>query len=534
MSRIKILDCTLRDGGYVNDWNFGKYAISNIYSRLIDSNIDIIEVGFLNESYPFDLNRSIVPHSKYLAQVFQAKTEKKALLVAMVILGECPNENIGNCSETFVDGIRVVFKKKDMEEAFILANQLKEKGYIIFLQPASVTDYSDRDMLNLIDKANEIDPYVLYIVDSYGLMHKDKAKNYFNLMNNNLKKEIAIGFHSHNNFQLSYATALDIIDITTNRNIIIDSSLFGMGKGTGNLNTELITDYLNKNYGANYDVLQILEIIDLEILKIKEIFSWGYSLNGFIAASNDCHPTYVKHLIDKKTIPVKSINQILFRLPQDKKTSFDKKLIEDLYYKFQCNDIDDSNTYKLLAVAMEGRNVLLLAPGSSLVKEKIIIDKYIKDTNPVIISINHNPESFNLDFIFISNAKRYSQMISFLENHDEEVKIVATTNITPINNTVDYFFNYCNLLVDGDTNIISDNATLMMIKALKIMGLKQVSIAGFDGFSDELKGNYVDNYLSYNSNKNTQKQNILITEAVKQVSNDIELNFITKSMYTEN
>lgn len=100
MNRIKILDCTLRDGGFVNDWNFGENTIANIYNRLLSCNIEILELGFLNENYAFDLNRSIMPHSKYLKEIFKKKVINGPMLLAMVILGECSIENIYDCEDS--------------------------------------------------------------------------------------------------------------------------------------------------------------------------------------------------------------------------------------------------------------------------------------------------------------------------------------------------------------------------------------------------------------------------------------------------
>lgn len=530
MNNIKVLDCTLRDGGFVNDWNFGQNVIQNIYHRLISANIDIIELGFLNEAYPFDINRSIMPHSKYLKTIYRNKVEKGPMLVAMVILGECGIENIDDCQDTFVDGIRVVFKKSQIDEAFKFANKVKDKGYEVFLQPASVTDYSEKEMLELIEQVNEFHPYALYIVDTYGLMHKEQVVKYFNLMDSNLLSDISVGFHSHNNFQLSYASSIALLELESEREFIIDASLFGMGKGVGNLNTELITDYLNKNYNKEYELLQILEIIDLEIVKIKEIHSWGYSLNGFIAASNGCHPKYVDYLIKKNTLSIKSVNQILLKLPREKKTTFYLDTIENLYLEFQSKEINDKNSYIQLKEQLEGKNILILATGSSLLKEAEKISEYINNYNPVVILVNHNKVEYPVDYLFISNSKRYNQMVGYLEEVDE-IKIIATSNITHANRNIDYMFNYSKLLVEGDSNIVSDNATLMLINMMINMNIESISVAGFDGFSRDYKNNYVDNYLSYNTNQDIDSQNTLIKEAVEKLSERIKINFITKTKY---
>ncbi|TXJ34374.1 hypothetical protein EPJ71_00465 [Brachyspira aalborgi] len=529
---IKILDCTLRDGGFINDWDFGHYAIYNIVNRLIESNIDFLEVGFLHNERDFEINRTITKHTSDFSNIIKIKNKKDAMILGMIILGEADIENVGNADKTILDGIRIVFKKHNIDKAFELANKIKDKGYKIFLQPASVTDYSNKEMEYLAKKSISLNPYAVYIVDTYGLMHKNKVLNYFNILNNNLSNDIYIGFHSHNNFQLSFANSIELVELTTNRNIILDSSLFGMGKGVGNLNTELITDYLNKYHNYDYNVGQILELINLEILKIRNTYSWGYSFNGFLAASNDCHPTYVKYLIDKNTISVNSINKILQKIDRDKKTIFYGDLIEKLYSDFLNNEIKDNKSIDYIFNKVNNRKILIIAPGGSVNNEKNKIDKFISDNNPIVVSINYYNENLKTDFIFINNAKRYNQMAEFIDSGKNEIEFILTSNITVISSKENYhLINYSDYLVEGDFEIIMHNATLMFIKLLKNMNINNLYIAGFDGFSSNSGNNYVDKYLSYNTNINFEKQNRLIGEKIIQFQKYINITFLTKSYY---
>lgn len=112
--------------------------------------------------------------------------------------------------------------------------------------------YSDEEFLKLIRQVNEFMPYAFYIVDSFGMMKGKDLTRLFYMIEHNLSEEISIGFHSHNNMQLAYSNAQTLINVRSNRNLIIDSSVYGMGRGAGNLNTELFVDYLNENYGTHY------------------------------------------------------------------------------------------------------------------------------------------------------------------------------------------------------------------------------------------------------------------------------------------
>ena len=117
-----------------------------------------------------------------------------------------------------------------------------------------------------------------------------------------------------------------------------------MGKSAGNCNTELLAMYLNENYDKNYDMLEILKCIELEILKYSQDNTWGYQLPFFLSALNKCHSTYAKYLKDKNTLTVKDINIILQKIDKEKKFNFDKNHIETLYNEY-LNNASNNNIF---------------------------------------------------------------------------------------------------------------------------------------------------------------------------------------------
>lgn len=111
--KISLLDCTLRDGGYINDWEFGNEALISVFNRLNGAGVDIIEIGFLDQGRRFDMNRSIQPDTASMSKVYNKASEKKSMVVAMIDYGTCDIDNLQLKSETFIDGIRVIFKKRE-------------------------------------------------------------------------------------------------------------------------------------------------------------------------------------------------------------------------------------------------------------------------------------------------------------------------------------------------------------------------------------------------------------------------------------
>ena len=331
MDRIKILDCTLRDGGYVNDWKFEHTG--EIIKSLHDAKIDIIECGFLDPQGDNSTTRynSFDTINNHINKIYPLIDDR--LFVSMIELEKYDPKILPSLHETdqnnLIKGIRLTFRKSDKFHFLKAAKEIIAKGYKLFVQPISTVSYTDREILDLIDLIKDLDIYALYIVDTHGSIdwHSYDLKRIFTLFNNNLDSSIHIGFHSHNNLQLSYALSCELINISTNRQLIIDSSLMGMGRGAGNLNTEIICNYLCKKKLKQINEYPIFNVIENYILPLKLQYKWGYSMPYFISAINKCHPNYVSFL-EKNNISFKNMVVILNKIPIDDRLEFNESLIK--------------------------------------------------------------------------------------------------------------------------------------------------------------------------------------------------------------
>lgn len=528
MNRVKLLDCTLRDGGFTNDWNFGLGTIKSIISRLDKANVDVIEIGFIDDRSFYEPNRSKLPDTASFATALNGLNIQNSQIAAMIDYGTCSLENVEPKSETNIDIIRVIFKQKDIDAALAYCDAIQKKGYIVSVQPVSVTSYTESQYIALIEKINKIKPYSVAIVDTYGLMHNAEVIEYFKLLDKYLLPECNIGFHAHNNFQMAYANCISLLQTVTSRTLIIDGSLYGMGKGAGNAPIELLAQYFNENCKKSYDISQMLEAIDIDIMKEYAKSPWGYSLKYFIAASNDCHPDFVKVLMDKKTLSVKSINEILVNIPSEKKLTFHKELIETLYEQYQNNEVDDREAYIKLAKELSSKQIVILAPGKSIEDYKSQIAEYINKKDTAVFSINFLHEGFPIDYVFMGNPKRYSQFFHKMYGANSSAKVMCTSNITSSAYPIDFRFNFAELHFAEKS--ISDNPVLMLLRILSKIGITDVLVAGFDGYSKDDKSNYYKEYVDLLfCGDDVQKRNEIIKAEFSKI--DIELNFITPTSY---
>lgn len=493
-----LLDCTLRDGGYVNDWEFGYDTIINIYERLVSAKVDMIEVGFIDGSRPYDKDRSIFPDTAGVKRTFDSFDKGVSLIVGMIDYGTCPIENVELQKDSFLDGIRVIFKKEKMHHAIEFCRQVKQKGYKVFAQAVSITSYDDESFAELLTLVNELEPYCFSLVDTYGLLHKEDLQKYLQMADEGLKSSIGLGYHAHNNFQLAYSNCIEFLEQPMERRILVDASLYGMGKSAGNAPIELLSMYMNDHCGKAYQVKQLLEAIDVNIMNIYRKMPWGYAFKFYLSAANDCHPNYVAYLQEKRKLSVKSISEILDAISPEKKLMYDVDYIEKLYLRYQakeCKDTADRERLKLCLVGEKKRPVLLLGPGKSIVLQREKVTACIESFTPFVIAINFVPEEFIPDALFISNAKRYVQLFPKLRRFSPSIPVIATSNVTSADAPFDYTLNYATLL--DEKAWVADNSLVMFLKLLKQLGADKVFLAGFDGFKKAETANYVNENMEY-------------------------------------
>ena len=332
MDKYNLLDCTLRDGGYITKWFFGDDVIKNMIIGLIESNLDYIEVGYLNNK-TYEKDTAIFNNIDQIS-TFIPQNRENSIMLAMADVTQFLPENITPYNGKSIDGIRVVFYKHQIEEAMELCKAIKNNGYKLLVQPMVTIDYTIDEYTSLTKRIASLNPYSVAIVDSFGYMIKQDFRQYFKILDNILPSNTNIGFHSHNNMQLAFITAQDILDYQTTRRLIIDASLYGMGRGAGNLNTELIANYYNMLLGNKYNTTKILNLIGKYIMPVMKERSWGYSPYYFLTGLYCCHPNFAAYLLEDHEMSVSDFEEFVKMIPHEMLTKCRKPYVEELYQKF--------------------------------------------------------------------------------------------------------------------------------------------------------------------------------------------------------
>lgn len=536
MKNVKILDCTLRDGGRIINCAFPNSQIKDIAYRLADANIDIIEVGFLRDAKSVNYQGN----STFFTDVDQIRPfvnrKKDTMYVAFIDYGMFDFSTLKPYDGTSIDGLRIGFTRKnfenDHEEILECLAEVKQKGYKLFVQGVNSLGYTDRELLGIVDIVNQIQPEGFGIVDTYGAMYMDDVDRLYTIVDHNLDENIAIDFHSHNNYQLSFAFAQEIIRLSNGkREVIIDGTLNGMGKCAGNLNTELLVDYLVRKRNYDYDFDAILDIIDDHIYNYHLQHQWGYSIPALMGGIYRSHPNNIIYLTEKFRLATKDIKYIISMIDPDKRMRYDYDNIQRLYQEYNHVKVDDKENLALLEKILKGKKILLLMPGQSISQYKDEILKKIEAENLFVITVNFRDETFDKysELAFWGSQKRYEHYTDLRK----EVSSLITSNIES-DMEDDIIVNY-DSFVDR-TQEYSDNASLMLMRILQRVGVVSYYVAGFDGFT--VNGSYY-NKTDFSEERFRSQYDAINKGIAHQLSKFAEsldrpedIEFITPSIYS--
>lgn len=313
---MKILDCTLRDGGYYTNWDFEKKAVDQYIQALNDLPVDYIEVGYrspLQKSY----------HGKYFylpiyeLEDLRVKSNKK--LVIILNEKDVRLEHLEKLLKPIVglvDMVRMAIDPENLSRALELAREIKNYGFEIGFNVMYMSKWKQNsDFLGKLDQVNDLVD-CFYMVDSYGGVYPEDVKEIVEIVKS--KVNCPLGFHGHNNLELALTNTLTAISCGVE---YIDSTILGMGRGAGNLKTELLLTVLNNRYQVEVD-FNALEKAVSAILPLLKKYEWGTNLPYMISGSNSLPQ---KDVMDWVTTRFYSFNSIIRALENQRYSKEDNE-----------------------------------------------------------------------------------------------------------------------------------------------------------------------------------------------------------------
>ncbi|MCQ2189847.1 MAG: aldolase catalytic domain-containing protein [Paludibacteraceae bacterium] len=282
---LKVLDCTIRDGGLMNKWQFSKDFVKHVYNSCVEAGVDYMEIGYISSEDQF-------PRDVYGPWKFCAEDELREIvgdnntntkLSVMADIGRVKFDDIRPKSESVIDMFRVACYDYQIDKAIELAHHVIDKGYEATINLMAVSKVTDRKLDEVLADVAKSRVGTFYLVDSFGSLYSEDIHTLMDKYRTALPGK-TIGFHGHNNQQLAFANTIECIIKGAN---MLDATMLGIGRGAGNCPMELLISFL-KN--PKYKLKPILRVIQEDVKPLQKEIDWGYFMPYMITGSQNDHP----------------------------------------------------------------------------------------------------------------------------------------------------------------------------------------------------------------------------------------------------
>ncbi len=284
--QIKVLDCTIRDGGLINNHDFDHRFVREVYKAVSASGVDYIELGYRNSKKlfsPKEYGQWKFCDDKEINKVIEG-VESKTKISIMVDIGRVELEDIKPKAESPIDMIRTAAYVKDIDKAIHMANNFDEKGYETTINIMAISRDQGAELGEALQQVEEeCKVGVVYIVDSFGALYQEPIELLVKQFKSILKTK-EVGFHGHNHQQLAFGNTIEAIIHNAN---YLDGTVYGIGRAAGNCPLELLIGFL-KN--PKFDIRPILDLISKEFIPLREKIEWGYIIPYAISGMLNEHP----------------------------------------------------------------------------------------------------------------------------------------------------------------------------------------------------------------------------------------------------
>ena len=533
LKKINLLDCTLRDGGYYNNWDFSNQLVNKYLKTIAQSKIKFAEIGFRSfkkdsfkgpnwyttDSY---IDNLVIPKKINLGvmvNAFEIISHPKGLKEAVNILFK-------NKKKSKLKFVRLACHFNEIDSTSKICNLLQKKGYLVGINLMQISEISKKNILYVANKCNKIKPDILYFADSLGKLRISNVKEIVKIF-----KEIwkgPLGIHAHDNLEMALSNTIGALTCGVNW---LDSTMLGMGRGPGNAKTEFLVLELNSYFKKDiFNALPLVDLVNKYFINLKNNYKWGTNSYYFMAGLNGIHPTYVQEMMSIKLGEIEIIEAIN-QLKQRGGNKFDINLVRSEFQK----PIDLIKGSWKPETKLKNRDVLLVSSGPTVKEYQKEIEKFIVNKRPKVIALN-TFVSINkklIDFYLacnplriIADANLYSKIKSplilpkSLLSNDLEKKFskikLLNFGIGLKNNQYD--FKKESAIIPKLYNVAYALSIATSGKASRIL------LAGFDGYDQKDNRNKIINEIFYAYKENKSSKPITSITPTKY-------NFSTISIY---
>jgi 4-hydroxy 2-oxovalerate aldolase len=386
MNKPVLLDCTLRDGGYYNAWDFPSHLIESYLQAMKAVGVDVVELGFR-----FLKNSGFKGACAFTTDEFlKTLPIPDGLSVSVMVNGADLCTEIGwekavvklfpsTAADTPVDMVRIACHFEELPNAVAAANWLSKKGYRVGLNLMQIADRSKEEIDSLTKLASGVPIEVLYFADSMGSMTPDSTAKTIDWLREGWSGPI--GIHTHDNMGMALANTLRAAKEGAQW---LDSTVTGMGRGPGNAKTEELVIELADTRGKPPNLVPLMTLIRQYFGPMKNKCGWGTNPYYYLAGKYGIHPTYIQEMLGDARYNEEDIFAVIdhLRAQGGKKFSFNNLDGARQFYQGE-----PRGTWSP-ATLISGREVLILGTGPGVAAHRAAVEEYIRKARPIVLALN--------------------------------------------------------------------------------------------------------------------------------------------------
>jgi 4-hydroxy 2-oxovalerate aldolase len=540
-NKVKLLDCTLRDGGYYNNWDFSSSLIKDYLEAMVSIQADYVEIGFRficnndfkggcafsTDSYINSLN---IPHA--LKNKIGVMVNGSDILSQGNSKGDIYNvleKLFASKKQSPVSLVRIACHINEFERCLSAALWLKNQGYKVGFNLMQIHNVNEEKIAELLKLANTHSIDVLYFADSMGSLNTQQITAIINTFKNNWSG--AIGIHAHDSMGNAVKNSMQAVHDGVSW---VDCTVTGMGRGPGNAQTEYLSIELESYRKLNTSKTKLLKLIRNHFRSLKERYGWGVNPYYYLAGKYNIHPTYIQKMITDSRYNEEDIVSVIDYLKERGGGTFNPNVLETAqhFYSHKTKGIWEPEK------VIKNNNVLIIGAGPGTTRHRVAIESYIKEHSPFVIALN-TQKSISEDLINVRAACHPVRVLADCNEYlDLPQPLIVPASMLP-NNVKQKFkqeklFDFDIAIDENGFTFNTSNCTLpnllVLSYALAIATsgkAKKILLAGFDGFNkDDPRRKEIDNVFNLYKQSNNSIDFFSITETCYEIP--------TKSIYGMN
>ena len=491
---MKILDCTLRDGGYYNSWDFSQGLVEQYLEAMSAAGVDIVELGLRslkNSGFKGaaafttdDFIRSLpIPEGLTVGVMLNASELVDLTTQTEVLETLFPV----SAQESPVELVRIASHVYEFEAALQAVNWLTSKGYRVGFNLMQIADRTEEEVINLARLAKEYPLDALYFADSMGSMYPEDVSKTIGWLRTHWQG--ALGIHTHDNMSLALSNTKRAIreGVTW-----VDATVTGMGRGPGNARTEELVIEIAELRGETVNLVPLMSVIRKYFKPMQIKYGWGTNPYYFLSGKYGIHPSYIQSMMSDTRYDDEDLLAVIDYLREEGGKKFSDEILNSARQFYTSEPTGDWSPSEAFA----DREVLLLGSGPGVQRHRDALERYIRKQKPVVLALN-TQANIDAELIDYRIACHPVRLLADVEEHTKLSQPLITPYSMLPNSIKEHLGNKevkdFGISIKKDTFSFQENycttpSSLVVSYALAVItsgDAKNILIAGFDGYESD-------------------------------------------------